>query len=402
MATEEERKYQQRKKNTKKAPSSRELLGRQLPGTQRSGYVNAPSEKLAETAKQKAAPTITKPEPTPDVEPQKAKTLGDIEKEELAKPREPLPSQIEGPPSMTQSQKDQMFGERQKPTFGAFDAQGNRFGGSANQRNQAGAGNAGSYTGDASGTGAASGTFSTVSGSDPFEQLAKMRSLRDSPSGGSSGGFAIAPNTEARERNARLNDPRRQAISELQRQARLGNISQKNAYRTIENLMGQQTNENINDARLAQDTETAQMANRLGYAKIDSAEGIAADRLKSDSYQEALNRLTDVELAGVQSQQDQQKLGMDAAKFQETVRSNLTNERINQAKLSQQGQLEAAKLLQAGQIAAQKGGQNFAEFAKDVKVKMGEGVITKESARGLAEAYPMLGMILFPDEYTTE
>ena len=392
--------YEQRKRNTKKGPSTKEILGRQLPGTGRSGYVNAASDKLAADATRKAAPkppteTTLGQAPGQTREPIDFASVEDRAIRAAEQTRVPLQSQIEGPNYATPAQEAQLLGERQKPVFGAFDSQGNKIDFKPNQRNQAAEGFAGTTTGDSSGTG-----VNTYSPPDVFGQLAKMRELRTNTE--KSSGIAFAPNSYTRERNARLNDPRRQAINDIERQARLGNISVKNAYRTIESLIGQQTQSDIAAQRDATARYGTDVDAELGRQKIFSAEGIAQNKLQSDAYQSALDRINEQQIEGVKADREAAKLGLDTQKAIETRRSNLSREALDQAKLGQQATFETAKLLQAGQIAAAKGGQDFAEFQRKVATDYGQGAITESAVRGLVEQYPALGPMFFPEEYTTE
>lgn len=289
--------------------------------------------------------------------------------------------------------------ETQTTRFGAFDASGNQLRGTSNQRNQASAGIAGgSRTPDASGTGASSGTFSVTGGGDPIAQLAKLREIRGEPS--SSGGVTFIPNSYARERNARISDPNNILIDDLSRQVRLGNIAPKNAFRIAQDAIAQSQNAALGQEKLAQSDIQAKLDLAQKDRALSTQENIARAKLQGDLSSSELDRLSKERIAAASGSTDAQKLALDQAKFLESSAVDRARLGLDTQKAATAQQSSIAKLFQEGQIAANKGDQTFIEFAGKLGEQLNSGLITKDTIRGLAQAYPKLGLLLLPEEYT--
>lgn len=324
----------------------------------------------------------------PDIAEQPAQSLGtpalsqsfeNIESRALAQTKDPLPSTIQGPPQITDSQIAQVQGERQKDVFGAFDTQGNRIQSKANQRNQASFGAAGgSQTPDASGTGAQS----TSRPNNPVSELAKFRETFGQPSGPTTG-VAVARNSYAEERNARLNDPRRNFINDLNRQVRRGQISARAAGGIAANIMGQQADLQLGGQKLAAAERTEKGRTALERAKIGSAEAIAGAKLKEGSLQAGLDRQSAEAVAQSKSATEAAKLGLNVEKFSETQRSNVADEALRSAKMKQQLGVSAAEFSQRERLAMQRDQTDRQGNILKIYSDMGEGKLSPEEGRQL-------------------
>lgn len=261
--------------------------------------------------------------------------------------------------------------ETQTTRFGAFDSAGKAFGGSANQRNQASSGiSGGSQTPDSSGTGAQS----SVS-NNPIAQLAKMRELRE-PSTGS--GVTFVPNSYANERNARLNDPNRKLVEDLDRQVRLGKIAPKNAYRIVQDAIAQQQSNVLGQQKL--DQAALQSQQELAYKDraLASTEDIARQKLAGDISTAAADRASEEAIAAGKRVDTALGRQLDIAKFQED--SAMKRERLgfDAAKFMQEQQTEAAKMYQQGNIEGAKNTINKTKAITDLVTARTEGRLGDE------------------------
>ena len=237
--------------------------------------------------------------------------------------------------------------ETQTTRFGAFDDQGRAFGPKTNQRNQAGAGSQGAALGDASGTGAASrgGTFSVVQGSDPFRQLAAIRSLRE-PQTTSGGGIAIAPNSATRERNARLNDPNRRLAKQLDRDVRLGRISARAARGIQQDAIQAAGSQALGREKLVADQASNRALQQFRERQLASQEQRAAAQLGAEAEQSVLDRQQREAAATLSARIDAAKLGETQAKRAQEESQFQRTQQFNTQKLDQQSALKVADLMQ--------------------------------------------------------
>lgn len=276
-----------------------------------------------------------------------------------------------------QRKLDQKFGERQKDVFGAFDSQGNRIVSKANQRNQGAFGSGGSATGDSSGTGIGG----TSSAPDPAAQLASLRETFGTPGTGNTGSRGgVALNSYARERNARLNDPRRQALAQLNSQVRRGQISARAAGGIAARLMGQQGDLQLGRERIAAQQRTEAGRQALDRSKIGSAEAIAAAKLKEGSLQSGLDRSSAEAVAQSKSATEAAKLGLGTDKFAETQRANQARENQAAQRLRQDRNLKLADLA----LEADRGGlastQKKTQLAGDLVKQLDEMINPENKA----------------------
>lgn len=296
--------------------------------------------------------------------------------------------------------------ETQLTRLGAFDSAGNQIG-SANQRNQAAAGTAGTTTGDMSGTGVnkGRGTMSTVNFGNPVAQLASFRETFGSPGGRTgTGGFAFAPNSRARERNASLNDPGRQLISDLQRQVRTGQISARAAADTMATLIGQERSATTARERIAAEAaqggaELALKREQLGQQGLTERQKLAAGLQES-----MLDRLTAQETEQGRMARAAATLGMDAEELAERRRANLTTEDIARQRLNQQEMLGLAGIGQRMQASGATDVRERLGQAQQVLKTFREGLSTPEEAANQLELLigPEDAARFFPDMFTTE
>lgn len=232
----------------------------------------------------------------------------------------------------------------------------------------------------------AGGTFSSVGSSrTPQEQLASLRRTFGTTDGrtntGSTGGFAVAPDSRTRERNARLNDPRRQFISDLNRQVRRGEISARAAGGIAANILGQQADITTARERLA--GQQAQSAGELAFKReqLRQTGDIAREKLASEAEEGRLSRATDIATSQAQAASEAAKLGLDREKFAELRRKNLAGEAIDVEKLSQAERFKRADLEQAGALAGLRAETTRLGDFQNVFMKQMEGLPPKEAAR---------------------
>lgn len=230
------------------------------------------------------------------------------------------------------------------------------------------------------------GTFSTVGSSrTPQEQLASLRETFGTTDGrtntGSTGGFAVAPDSRTRERNARLNDPRRQFLSDLNRQVRRGEISARAAGGIAANILGQQADITTARERLA--GQQAQSAGELAFKReqLSQEADIAGRKLEADVEQSRLGRLADLSVAEIEAASDAAKLGLDREEFAELQRKNLAGEAIDVEKLSQAERFKRADLAQEGALAGLRAETTRLGDFQNIFMKQMEGLPPKEAAR---------------------
>lgn len=300
--------------------------------------------------------------------------------------REPLPSTIEGPPDLTGRIGEQLFGERQADVFGAFDTQGNRIVSKANQRNQAAFGNiGGAQTSDASGTGAQSNNLPP----NPVAQLASLRETFGTQSG-PTGGVAFAPNSATRERNARLNDPRRQFLGDLQRQVRRGEISARAAGGIAANILGQQADLQLGAEKLGSAERIAANKRALERLQIASQEGIAGAKLAEGTRQAALDRASTEATAQSKAATEAAKLGLGVEKLTETQRANLQSEAQKAQQLEQSRTMKLAEMLQQGQLRGADIEQDRQKLAFNLVKGLSEGADQDATMNLLRQVAPEL------------
>lgn len=278
-----------------------------------------------------------------------------------------------------QRKLDQRNGPRQADVFGAFDVQGNRIQSKANQRNQGAFGASGTTTGDSSGTG-----VNTSGAPNPVAQLASLRQTFGTPGGNANfTGNAIAQNSYARERNARLNDPRRQYLDRLNSQVRRGQISARAAGGIAANLLGQQGRLQLGQEKLVQDAASQANRTALERSKLGSAESIAAAKLKESSLQAGLDRTSAESIAQSKSATEAAKLGLSVDKFAETRRSNEADEALRSAKQKQQLGVAAAEYSQRERLAIMRDKTARQAQVEKLYSGMGEGKYTPEEFQDL-------------------
>lgn len=228
------------------------------------------------------------------------------------------------------------------------------------------------------------GTFSAVGSSrTPQAQLAELRKTFDSPGGRTgTGGFAVAPDSRTRDRNARIQDPRRQFISDLQRQVRRGAISARAAGGIAANLLGQQQDATTARERIA--AEQAKSREELGFRReqLASEADIAGRKIESEAAQSALDRAVDISTAEQRAAQQAARLGLDVEELGERQRSNLSTEQIARDRLRQQELLGVAGLEQKERLAGLKSRTSLLGEVGQILSKVGLGEIATDQAAG--------------------
>lgn len=246
----------------------------------------------------------------------------------------------------------------------------------------------GATAGDGTRLPSGGGTFNTVGSSrTPQAQLAALRETFGSPGGRSTtgGGVAFAPDSRTRERNARLNDPRRQLISDLNSQVRRGQISARAAGGIAATLLGQQQDATTARERIA--AEAARAGEDLAFKRENAASvnQIARDRLTSEAQTAALDREATALGLGTKAEQAAAKLGLDYAELGERQRANLASEDVARDRLRQQEMLGLAGIAQREKAAARSDTTaRLGQLGQSLKAQL-EGVPTDLQAQYLGQ-----------------
>lgn len=294
----------------------------------------------------------------------------------------------------------QINGERRQDVFGAFDSSGNKIQFNPNQRNQASPGVVGgSQTSDASGTGA----LSTTSFNNPVAQLARFREITGNNSGSSRSKVNFIPNSYARERNARLNDPTNRLLGNLESAVRRGTISPANAFKIAQGAIGDQQDAQLGRAKLFQQINSDQATQSFRERQLQSQENLAFQKLQQSGLEGSLDRQSREAIANQRASQEAARLGLDIEKLSETQRSNLARESQARDKLGQEGLLGLGKLSQTDKVEAGKLTQARQKLASTILKNISEGGDERQNIALLNEILgPEVTSKIFPDYFTTE
>lgn len=244
----------------------------------------------------------------------------------------------------------------------------------------------GATAGDGTQLASRGGTFSAVGSSrTPQAQLAALRETFGSSGGRSTtgGGVAFAPNSAARERNARLNDPSNRLLSDLQSQVRRGQISARAAGDIAATLLGQRQSATTARERIA--AQAAQTGEELAFKRqqLASEDALGRAKLATAGAEGALDRATKLQIAEQKAVQDAEKLGLDRQTFSELQRRNLAQEQLGQQRLGLQGAIAEARLGQEAQLQGQKTATARLGDSVNVLKGLAEGSIQPDQAAGI-------------------
>ena len=234
-------------------------------------------------------------------------------------------------------------------------------------------------------------------------QLARFREITGNNSGSSRSKVNFIPNSYARERNARLNDPTNRLLGNLESAVRRGTISPANAFKIAQGAIGDQQDAQLGRAKLFQQINSDQATQSFRERQLQSQENLAFQKLQQSGLEGSLDRQSREAIANQRASQEAARLGLDIEKLSETQRSNLARESQARDKLGQEGLLGLGKLFQTDKVEAGKLTQARQKLASTILKNISEGGDERQNIALLNEILgPEVTSKIFPDYFTTE